>query len=696
MAEFNPDAFLNKYSEKSDSGFDPDAFLEKHSKKDSGPSKLTSAVRKFIQGGSGGLSDEVAGGVEAAGRVVGLKGLGGPMKDISLDSPTLDYTDLKNAYQVARDQERLNLKKDTEINPKTSLAFEILGGGVSPANKLVKGMSVVKQGAALGGLYGYGTSESDSVMGDVGNAAKGTALGVLAGKGFDKLGKKLSPAITEASEKAAEKISPALAKQNKEQIIAAADRLGIKVTPGMLDDTGFVERLESVLAKSPSLLGQRINRAQKQAYSRLQDVVSEATNDATALTEYEVGERVKSGISSKLGERLDPVSALFDQVRESTRHIPISQKSKDAIIRNIQNTDEYILTGGGKANQYIEMLGRAQNADQVKTMMTMLNSDIQAAQGAERQVLQSVKNKFANLEENSVMRAAIAQAREGGMNASTGKKIGADIVNDLRDARNQYRQIKSDISDINMDARLGKNYGPSSFLDTVEKLPSEKMQQRFFNTDNQRQLQNLAKNFPDEFELLRQGKLRDIADSAIGEQGKTSVKKFLNQVDKLSPEAKEIVFRGNGQIIDDVLTLNNSLPRNFNPSGTASEMGWQDAIYRNVKDIPTYLLYKGASTNLGKQVGNKLQNASIDGLQEVAASSVKKLSNPSARLTGYAKWESDGASKLIDSGLLTQDQIEQLKKSKKGKELLIRASTPMSKKGMDNLIGEIQQLGKEQ
>ena len=153
------------------------------------------------------------------------------------------------------------------------------------------------------------------------------------------------------------------------------------------------------------------------------------------------------------------------------------------------------------------MLGRAQNADQVKTMMTMLNSDIQAAQGAEKQVLMTIRSKLGNLEENSITRAAIAQAKEAGLRQSTGKKIGSEIVGELRDARQNYRGLMSDLSDTALDARLGKTYGPNGFIDKVEDLTNESMQKRFFNADNQRQLQNLAKNFPEEFELLRQGKL---------------------------------------------------------------------------------------------------------------------------------------------------------------------------------------------
>lgn len=815
-------------------------------KKENGPSSAMSAVRKGLQGATGGFSDEIAGGVEAAGQVVGLKGLGGPLKNISIDSPTLDPVELSAAYERGRNLERENLKRDSQFNPTVSTVSEIAGGFASPINKVTKGLSVAGQGATMGAAYGAGSSEADTLAGTAWDATKGAAMGYGSGKLFDKAAQVIGPKINQLSSNVANKISPASAKANKDQIIAAADRLGIKVTPAMLDDTGFVERLEYTLSNSPSFLGQRVNRAQKQAYESLQSAVKEATKDATNLTEFQVGERVKSGITSKVGERLDPISSVFNEVKKSTKFIPISQKSKDAIIRNIQNTDEYVLTGGaGKANQYVEMLNRAQNADQVKTMMTMLNSDIQAAQGAERQVLMTIRSKLGNLENNSITRAAIAQAKDAASSRNLGLSkvsdaeifsneipkgvkigkqhiseiesglesafnyrlnnvddvfyavknnkvvghIGLDdtgsvktvyvdpkyrkqgiaedlyskvandrgfinsdelyamepsainlweklskkypklvkkteegftlhkpkesntkidktianegkkIVSDLKEARQGYRKLMTDLGETAQDARLGKTYGPSGFLDKVESIPSERLQQRLFNTDNQRQLQNLAKNFPDEFALLRQGKLRDIAESAVGEQGQTSVKKFLNQVEKLSPEAQEIVFANNGQLLDDLFTLNNALPRNFNPSGSGTQAGWQEALYSNVRDLPNYLLYKGATTNLGKKVATTLNDGVGNVVRDVSAKGVKSLSAPVARaegtlfsevanktriadgekedvaaLKGPDKWAAEGAKNLISLGI-PENQVNELKKTEKGKALLYEAQS---------------------
>lgn len=705
MGKFNPEQYRVKVA--SNGKLDLEQYRVGASDSESGPSVGTTAVRQGIQAMSGGLSDEFAGGVEAAGRVVGLNGLGGPMKNISIndDGPTISGSELLNSYKKGRDIERGSLKEDQETNPGTTLAANIVGGIASPINKIAKGVGAVKAGATLGGVYGFGTSEADNVADIALDTGKGVVAGAAIGKVADKIGKAVAP--TAAS--LAEKIRPAASKINKSEIMSAADRLGIKVTPGMLDDSGFVERLESSLAKSPGYLGQRVAEKQKAVTNALRDAVEESTKDATNLGPYQIGDKFKSGITAKVGERLDPISTVFDEVAQSTKFIPVSDRSKNAIINNITKLDSYTLTNGaGKPAQYVDMIGRIQNADQVKTVMTMLNADIKAAMGAEKQVLIAMKNKLGTLEENSITRSAIQQARDGGMRKTTGENIGKDIVGDLRGARTGYRELVGDLSELAENTRIKTNKGPSSFLDSVEEIPNERIQDKFFNVENNRSLINLKEKFPEQFDLLRQGKLKDIADASVDNslngQGKISAQKFLNEVRKLNPEAKEALFKDSVGRVGDIETVQKSLPKNFNPSGTASEATWQNAIYSNVKDIPNYLLYKGASSNLGKKIGSAVSDSSLDGIRDVSASAVKKITNPASRLSGaevatklpvkgFEKFANDGADKIIehdpefDSALL-----ERVKKSKKGRDLLIRASDlKPGSKAMDKLFGEIKE-----
>lgn len=150
-------------------------------------SPLVTGVKHIAQMGSGGLSDELAGLFEGGGQAVGLKGLGGPMKDISLDDngPTLDWETLRDAYRRGRNLERETLKKGAEQNPKSAFIGDVIGGAVSPLNKIAGGMSAIKGGATLGGIYGLGGSESEDVLGMAKDTALGAGLGGAIGGAVD-------------------------------------------------------------------------------------------------------------------------------------------------------------------------------------------------------------------------------------------------------------------------------------------------------------------------------------------------------------------------------------------------------------------------------------------------------------------------------------------------------------------------------
>lgn len=176
--------------------------------KDSG---VVVAARNAAQGYTGGFSDEIAGGVEAAGRVVGLKGLGvGDIRNLSFssDGPTLNPEKIKQAYRDARNQEQGDLKTDMKERPGLATTANIATSLFSPINKLAKGASLLKGGALIGGVNALGASEAEDLTGLVKDTATGAltgaAVGGVVGKASEKLkgaGEKLSAKTKDLAEK---------------------------------------------------------------------------------------------------------------------------------------------------------------------------------------------------------------------------------------------------------------------------------------------------------------------------------------------------------------------------------------------------------------------------------------------------------------------------------------------------------------
>lgn len=135
---------------------------------ETGPSKLESLLRGGAQGALLGFADEATGMGEAA-----LN----PSTYSGVDEALANYT-------KSRDESRANYKAAEEANPNTYMAGNV-GGGVAtsliPILGAGKGVatlgSLIGTGAKVGGLAGLGESKADLTQGEVGQAAKDTALG---------------------------------------------------------------------------------------------------------------------------------------------------------------------------------------------------------------------------------------------------------------------------------------------------------------------------------------------------------------------------------------------------------------------------------------------------------------------------------------------------------------------------------------
>jgi hypothetical protein len=124
--------------------------------------QLTAAIRGGVQGISGGFADELAGGIGGA----------------------IDYVqgegDLKSLYEKNRDEQRAKNEQSKKDWPKTYGATQI-GASVVPT-VLTAGTSIPAM-AASGAAQGLGYSEADLTKGEIGQAAKDTAIGGVIGGG---------------------------------------------------------------------------------------------------------------------------------------------------------------------------------------------------------------------------------------------------------------------------------------------------------------------------------------------------------------------------------------------------------------------------------------------------------------------------------------------------------------------------------
>lgn len=333
---FDPDAYLMQKTAQAD--FDPDAYLADRAEPE--PKKYgtaETAIMQGLQGATGNFLDEISGAGEAAGRAVGVKGLGGSFGDVGFsdEGPTLDWETLRDAYRNARDKKRGVLKEQSEESPALSMGANLAGAVASPLNKLTGGLSLAGGGALLGGVNALGASESEDFPGMAQDTAIGAGVGGALGKAVDVA----SPYIQKGIEKVgggakdlAEKFAArALGAERGTIKKLGADKV-MQAGRQALDE-GVISPLastEDMLARN-SALKSKGGEMMGKAYQAIDDAGASTFNplDAAANVEQELGGFYRSpinrGETNQLENTLESILMRgdADKVIPGTGNIPL-------------------------------------------------------------------------------------------------------------------------------------------------------------------------------------------------------------------------------------------------------------------------------------------------------------------------------------------------------------------------------------
>lgn len=267
------------------------------------------------QGITLGLSDEAA-------------GVGGYL------SGFLTGEDPSAAYTRERDAERDRIAAARENSPILGTATEFLAGGgaarvAAPAVNALSG--VIRQGAALGGVGGFGYGEG--AQGSVGNALAGATLGAGVGGALYGAGRA-------ASALSARRAGPAPT-PDQVDLVAAGERQGV---PLRQPDVRPEMRNRMANAETTQTGGPIIRQARASDAERIEQRVGEIGGRGSVSDPFALGSQVRAAGDRYIARTRQQANRLYENARQQAGGATV--QPTEAIAAIDQNIAELRAAGG--------------------------------------------------------------------------------------------------------------------------------------------------------------------------------------------------------------------------------------------------------------------------------------------------------------------------------------------------------------
>jgi hypothetical protein len=561
------------------------------------PNYIESALLGAADYGTAGFADEIGGALAhpiGAGKAI----IGQNDEDVK------KYKGTRDAIRKAEE----NAKKE---NPLTYHGAGITTAVVGPG-KLISGAKGVM---ALGGLSGAGSSEAELSEGEYGKLAKDTGVGTaVAGlthgavtKGLPKVTSKLSHKIEAFMERfkgkapviesTTETIAPAASVSD--EAIEAAKGIGKKVfskakprpdaakvaeavkmlsgkekVPSyMLTNDEMTQNLASTVLKDPTLAGEIERRSISPVMEGLENFGKEVSTRGTPKTNFQVGGEVKKGLSEEFAKRIAPAEQIYGELDGELSKVPINGLAFKRAMNALKKDAK--LDYSGKSLALIDRLentftGNIDDIAKLRKFRTQLGRNLdQTASPAEREIIGKMYDVLTKERNRSILRY------EGHIPDKAG------MLNKLRAADSIYRkEIGNTTSALGI--KTGKATARQSIADFLDKTPNEDIVKNLFDKGDFASIQQFQKAFPAQFDQLKSRVVSDIIDKST-HNGNLSTQKLVSNLNRYSPEVQELLMGDMAPKAKAAQTVLGALPRNFNPSDTATKMQFLDMFNPKVQ-----------------------------------------------------------------------------------------------------------------
>lgn len=264
------------------------------------------------------------------------------------------------------------------------------------------------------------------------------------------------------------------------------------------------------------------------------------------FSKFESGESIKKALRQEIEDVIGPVSKQFDDIQERFKTVSLNEAEKASVLSKIDELavqEGYALSPSSPAMREIK---------RIRKELPGLNTldDLRKYQSVARENLNAADQFRLSKQVLGVMR----EAEERSLAEAVGQQA-PELLDTLNQARSGYHQSMDLIDDLNQRLRVGKYFGPKSFLNKLDDLQAERVFDRLGTVRDAEVAQLLRDRLPGTGELVRRGQqdrlLRSAVMSPKAREGSMDLRKFFAEYDKLSPEMRQAIAReGEQEVID--------------------------------------------------------------------------------------------------------------------------------------------------
>lgn len=427
------------------------------------------------------------------------------------------------------------------------------------------------------------------------NALMGGALGFGIGKVSPLWKEKFGPKLTQELNnidsqvatspddfvKVAEKVLPESSskeilsgltelKPDAKQIKMAGERLGAPVPEGMVSKSKLIQKLESSVTKSPSILGETRNKLYQKGFDAIDEKVTKVltTDLPEDISKSEIGNLVADLIEPEVRATKSITDNLYKAVTQETQFVPVDEKLLNKFADDVMSAKRIKANKRSPIFKFTENLVAdlkdATTLDEVKEIINGIDLRFDGnyplkAWGFE------LKDKLNDLVAKNLKK----YAKQMAVPDPEAKMAIDTLLQQWEQADKTYGPFRNKIRQLAEGLGLGKITGPADFLVRLRGTKPEQIVNKMYAKENAKFVEFMAKEFPNEFKLVSDFQKRELLKAAT-KRDKLKTTTVIDKILGLPKELRNSMFSAKDlQTIQDAKLWLNNLPENVNISNTS-------------------------------------------------------------------------------------------------------------------------------